>query len=378
MAVAKDTALIDSVRALRPLILEHAEAAEKARRVSTPVVDGMRDAGVFRTLVPRTFGGSEVHPAEFLGLIEDLATADASTAWVAMIGATSALTSAYIDEDAAREIFTPNTILAGVTAPRGMATPVEGGHNISWKSPFASGCEHSDYIALACPVSEQPSVLLAIVPMSQVKINDTWDVSGLRATGSHDVSVSDVFVPATHSFTLWPPTKPKHNAALFTFSMMGLLSIAVAGVALGAGRGALDDFREMAGAKTPTGRRKPLAEWSIAQAEYAQAEAALRSGRAFLVEAIDSMWDTIERGDRPNDEHRALVRLAATAATNGAVKAVDTAYNLAGGSAIYSKHALQRRFRDVHTLTAHVIVGTSSLEAAGRSLLGLTVPPGFL
>jgi len=381
MADARTAApLMDVVRALRPLVLEHADAAERGRRVPAPVIEAMTWAGVFHMLVPSALGGGEVHPAAFLAAVEELGRADASAAWVAMIGATSALASAYLEDSIAREIFGsgPGVIAAGVVAPRGLATPVEGGLNVSGRWAFASGCEHSQWIELACVVEGTPSVYFAIVPTSEIEIHDTWDVSGLRGTGSHDVSVHDVFVPQGHGYYFFPEDKPRRDGALYSFSLMGLLSVAVAAVALGVGRGALDDFRAIAGAKTPTGRRKPLAEWGIAQAEYAQAEAALRSGRAFLVDAIGTMWDTIEGGGLPSDDERALIRLAATTAVQGAVRAVDTAYNLAGGSSIYSKSALQRRFRDIHALTAHVMVGASSLEAAGRALLGLTVPPGFL
>ncbi|HUF53771.1 MAG TPA: acyl-CoA dehydrogenase family protein [Dehalococcoidia bacterium] len=205
----------------------------------------------------------------------------------------------------------------------------------------------------------------------------TWDVSGLCATGSHDVVASDVFVPHGYGYQLGT-ARPVHEGPLYGYSVLGLLSVAVAGVALGIGRGAPDDFRLLAGAKTPTGRRKALAEWSIAQARYAEAEGALRSGRAFLIEAVEGVWQTLVRGERPSDAQRAMVRLAASTAVVGATKAVDAAYDLAGGSAIYSDHTLQRRFRDIHTLTAHVMIGQSSFEAAGRALLGLPLSPGFL
>lgn len=372
--------LMDAVRALRPLVLEHAEAGEKARRIAAPVLDALKSAGVFHMLVPHALGGGEVHPTEMLAILEELGAADASTSWIAMIGSSGAMTCAYLEDAAAREILGDGrSEIAGVVAPKGTATPVAGGFRVTGQWPFASGCQTSQWIGLSCmtQMDGAPAVLYATVPTSEIEIHDTWDVSGLRATGSHDVSADDIFVPESRAF-YFLATRPKHPGHLYAFSMRGLLAVAVASVALGVGRGALDDLREIAGAKTPTGRNKPLVDWAITQVEYAQAEAALRSGRAFLIEAIDSMWDTVAAGGHTTDEQKALVRLAATTATLGAVKAVDTAYNLAGGSAIYAKSALQRRFRDVHALTAHVMVGTSSLEAAGRALLGLTVPPGFL
>lgn len=126
------------------------------------------------------------------------------------------------------------------------------------------------------------------------------------------------------------------------------------------------------------GRAKPLAELSHAQAEFAAAEASLRAGRAFLIESIEALWEIAEQGERASKEQRALVRLAATHASMSAVRATDIAYNLAGGTAIYSKSAFQRRFRDIHALSAHFMIGPSSLETAGRAMFGLDVPGRFL
>lgn len=381
MTIADNAALVDSVRALRPLVLEHADASEKARRVAAPVVDALTSAGVFHMLVPRALGGGEAKPLDLLGVLEELAAADASAAWVTMIGATSGLTSAYLAPDAAREIFGhgPGIFEAGVVAPRGAATPVDGGFRVNGRWPFASGCQLSQWIGLSCMTEKDgaPTVWYAMLPAAEVEIHNTWDVSGLRATGSHDVSAHDVFVPESRGF-YFMTTRPRHPGPLYAFSMRGLLAAAVASVALGVGRGALDDLREFAGAKVPTGRMKPLAESAVTQTEYSQAEAALRSGRAFLVEAITAMWETLQRGDTVTDEQRALLRLACSAAVQGAVRAVDASYGLGGGSSIYAGSPLQRRFRDIHTITQHLMIGPASWEAAGRALLGLTVPPGFL
>jgi alkylation response protein AidB-like acyl-CoA dehydrogenase len=189
--------------------------------------------------------------------------------------------------------------------------------------------------------------------------------------------VKDVFVPSEFAIA-WDRTKPLHPGPLYGFSIMGLFAPCVAAVALGIARGAMDEVLQTALTKIPVGRRKPLADWGVAQVEIAQAEAALRSGRAFLFEAVDEVWQTLVRGDEPSARQRALVRLAATMAAAGAVRVVDCAYNLGGGSSIYESSLQQRRFRDIHTLTQHNLVAPSSLEAAGRVLLGQELPPGFL
>jgi alkylation response protein AidB-like acyl-CoA dehydrogenase len=371
-----------SVERLLPLAAEHAEASERSRQLAEPVVEALRQAGVFQMLVPRAIGGGETDLAAAVRTFEELSRIDASTGWIAMIGATSAVTSAYLAEDVARRIYA-RSIVGGVVAPRGTATPEGDGYRVSGRWAFASGCEHSDWIALACLVPEEPlsegvpDQRFMLVPRKAIEVIDTWSVSGLRATGSHDVTVNHEVVRREHSYSMITG-RPRHGGPLYGFSIMGLLAVSVAAVALGIGRGAIDDISALAAAKTPTGRRKTLADWAVAQSAIAGAEAELRAGRAFLTEATDAMWQTLAAGERPSDRERALVRLAATQAVRGAVRAVDAAYDLGGGSSIYETNTLQRRFRDIHTLTAHIMIGPSSLEAAGRVLLGIDVPPGFL
>ena len=384
---AADPGLVEAARTLMPLIADHADAAERERRVAMPVVEALAEAGVFHMFVPRKFGGGEVDPATGVRTLEELAKADGSSGWIAMIGATTGVISAYLPEDTAREVYRPGVVTGGVVAPRGTAVATEGGYTVTGHWPFASGCEHSQWLACACLVqadgeferlpSGDPDIRMALFPTPAVEVIDTWHVSGLRGTGSHDVAVQDLFVPREYSYSI-AREGPKQPGPLYGFSMMGLLAVCVAAVALGIGRAALDEILAMAPKKMPVGRRKPISEWSVAQVALAEAEASLRSGRAFLMEAIGEMWQRLERGDPPPTEQRALVRLAASQAVLGAVQAVDIAYNMGGGTSIYESSRLQRQFRDVHTLTQHVMVGPSSLEAAGRALLGQDVPAGFL
>ncbi len=225
--------------------------------------------------------------------------------------------------------------------------------------------------------ADPPVSYFALIPTEKLEIIDTWDVSGLRATGSHDICARDVFVPDGYGYD-FGGARPLQDGPLYSLSIVGFLAVAVASVALGIGRGALDDLRDLATAKTPMGRAKPLAELNLAQAEFATAEASLRAGRAFLIEAIEALWERAERNERASKQQRALARLAATHAAQSAIRATDIAYSLAGGSAIYKKNPFERRFRDIHALSAHFMIGPSSLEAAGRALFGLDVPGRFL
>ena len=370
--------LVEVACSLAPLIAEHADAAERNRRVSAPVVEALAAAGVFHMFVPSVFGGGEMDVATGLRVLEELGKADGSTGWIAMIGATTGVVSAYFPEHVSREVYRPGVISGGVVAPRGTAVAEGDGYRVNGRWSFASGCEHSEWLACAClaQADRGPDVRMALFRTSDAEIIDTWHVSGLRGTGSHDIEVKDLLVPEDYTYSM--AAKPVQPGVLYGFSLMGLLAVSLAAVGVGIGRAALDEIREMAPRKTPVGRRKPLTGWNVAQVAIAEGEAALRSGRAFLLEAAGEMWATLERGEEPATEARALVRLAASQAVQGAVRAVDTAYNFGGGSSIYESSRLQRQFRDIHTLTQHVLVGPSSFEAAGRAMLGQEVPPGFL
>jgi alkylation response protein AidB-like acyl-CoA dehydrogenase len=209
-----------------------------------------------------------------------------------------------------------------------------------------------------------------LAPANEWTIHDTWHVSGLRGTGSHDIELDDVFVPAERSASLFT-TPAVQQGPLYSFAMFGLLAIAIAGVSIGIARGALKDLVAIAGGKTPTGSRRKLADRAVTQAETARAEAQLLAARAFLFDAIDLAWAAaLERGEVPI-ELRTGLRLAATHAAVAGAEVVDTAYRLAGGSAIYETSPLERRFRDAHAATQHMLVAPATWELTGRLLLGL-------
>ena len=218
----------------------------------------------------------------------------------------------------------------------------------------------------------QPETRLCLFPASEVSILDTWSVSGLRGTGSHDFEVRDAFVPERRTNVIGAD-RPWCDRPLYTFPIWGLLSLGIAGVALGLGRAAIDELVRLAGGKVPIGSQRRLAERVAVQEQVARAEASLRGARAFLFEAIDSMWQVALRGDKPSIEDRALVRLAATNTAWSAAGVVDAMYTSGGGTSNYNSSPLQRHFRDVHALTQHVMIQPTTWDMTGRIFLGL--PP---
>ena len=360
---------VEAARRLAPTAAELAAAAERDRQLAEPLVAALADAGLFRLCVPAAAGGLEAHPGTLVAAVRALAAGDAAAGWCVAIAATSGLVAGYLPEAAAREIYAePATVVAGVFAPKGRATPEPGGFRVSGRWPFASGCRHADWLMGGCVVDGGMRLMLA--PGEQFTIHDTWHVMGLRGTGSHDIELDGVYIPAERTASVLgdPPLQP---GPLYAFPLFGLLALAIAAVSLGIARGALDDLIALAGGKVPTGGKRTLAERGTVQAEVARAEAAVRAAGALLDEAIGAAWERAVAGAGVDVEQRAALRLAATHATAVSTRATDTAYTLAGGSALYESSPLQRRVRDAHAATQHMLVAPATWELTGRVLLGM-------
>jgi alkylation response protein AidB-like acyl-CoA dehydrogenase len=377
-----DVEVVEAAAGLAAEAAAAAPATEENRRLPATLVAGMADAGVYRLLVPEAAGGLEAHPAVLLEAVEALARGDGAAGWCAAICATSGLLAGYLPPAAASEVYAqPRAISGGVFAPKGRAVPDGDGFRVTGRWPFASGCEDCTWLMGGSVVDDgdggvrklqngMPDVRLMLAPAGEVAIHDTWHVMGLRGTGSHDIEFDGVHVPAERSASLFSD-RPVATGPLYAFPLFGLLALAIGAVGLGIARGALDDIEAIAGGKTPTGSRRTLAERPATQSEVARAEASLRAARALLLESVHEAWaSAVERGEVPV-ERRAALRMAATHAATAGASVTAAAYGLGGGSAVYERSALPRRFRDANVATHHMLVGPATWELTGRILLGL-------
>lgn len=356
---------------------------EKARRIPPAVVEALTDGALLRMSVPKSVGGPQVDPLTQAIAIETLARADASTAWCTMIASSTGLVGAYLEPATLKEIYgDPRAASCGVYAPKGFAQEVPGGFKLTGQWAFGSGCEHSSWrMGGAILLGEDgpklgrngmPDFRLMLFPAKDSKVVDTWDVSGMRGTGSHDLVVEELFVPAHHTFS--PITdQPKETGPLYRFPLFGFLAAQVAAVGLGIARGALDEFKKLAVDKTPLGAKRSIANRGVVQLQVAQAEAKVRSARALLFGTLETMFEAAERGESFDVPTKAGLRLAATHAVTSSAEAVDLVYGLGGASSIYSASPLQRQFRDIHVVTQHAMVAPTIHELVGRALLGLEV-----
>lgn len=390
--VEDETDVLAAADALAPDVAARAGEIEQNRFLPQDIAKQFAAAGFYRLCVPQAYGGLEAPPATLIRVIERLARADGSAAWCAFIGATSGAVAAFLPPDAAREVFgDPMTITAGVFAPRGKAKRESrdgvDGYVVDGRWQWGSGSRNAHWImggSLICDADGKPETdeagrpfnRMMIARASEVSLLDTWDVSGLCGTGSTDFEFRDMFVPHARSVDLVRDTALVRP--LYAFPTFGLLALGIAGVSLGLARAAIDDLLGLAGGKTPQGSQKPLALRATAQTDVAEAEAVLRSARAFLFEAVEEAWEAASATGEITVDHRRDVRLACTHAARSGARAVDLMYTLAGGTSVYRTSPLQRIFRDAHVATQHMMVAAPTLELAGRLFLDVPTDTALL
>lgn len=371
--------LLAAARGFQAELRQRAAEIESGRQLPADIAQRFAEAGFYRACVPEAYGGLEVDPLTLSMLIETVAHADGSAAWCVMIGATTGLLGGYMPAANARDLFADkNLILAGVYAPRGKAME-EGDHylvNGRWQ--WGSGSPNAKYIAGGCLVMQNgqpqttpsgvPISRMMLVPKADTELAGNWDVSGLCGTGSQDFAYKNVRVPKAMSVGLI--TDKPLQRPLYAFPAFGILAAGISSVMLGLARAAITELIALAGGKTPEGHRKPLATRTKTQEDVAEAEALVRSARAYFHESIDTAWEEAKKGGKLSVNARRDMRLSATHAAHASARAVDLMYNLGGGSSVYKTSPLQRIFRDVHVASQHMMVAPPTMELAGKLLLG--------
>lgn len=365
-----------AARRLAPSVAALRDRFDEDRRLPPELVEDLHAAGLFRLWLPRALGGTELAPVPFLQVFEELARQDGSVGWCALIPAGSARLAGAMEEDAARTIFGAGRgIVVGTLNPSGRATSVPGGYRVSGRWGYGSFIDHADWLLGNC-VTDDGGLRLCFFPRSAAEVIDVWHVTGLRATGSNDYQVAELFVPERHSVPLTdfqPPARAP--GPLYRIFMTSVFASSIAAVALGIARAAIEELLAIGAGKRIAGTAVALRDKAMAQADLARAEALLGSGRAYLFTELERLWDATVAGRADMLHERATVKLAACHATDCAIQAVDLAYRLAGGAALRQGCRLDRCFRDIHTAGQHVVVSSpANLETVGKVLFGL--PPG--
>lgn len=375
--------LLESVRQIEPVLRRHAQTAERARQLSDDVVVAMRDRGLYRLWRPRIFGGLEIDPMSGCRVFEEIARLDSAAGWNLQLSCAWDPLGAWFSDEGAREVFgQSDTILGGAFFPARRAVRVTGGYQVTGQTPFVSGAHQCSWFLGLAHVFEddqplvapngEPVALLTACPSHDARILDTWDTLGMRGTGSHDVAMTDVFVPEHRTAPLVPLQRPgaAYDGPLYRFTIWASVA-ALAPIATGIARAMIDELVHTARTKTPSYTTKTLRERSVVQSQIAQAEARLGAARAYLYEVLQQVWDRAVEGETITLQQKVKVQLAATHAVAAAAEAVDLVHAASGTSGIRNTHQFQRHFRDAHTITQHGFISASRYESAGQLLLGL-------
>jgi indole-3-acetate monooxygenase len=374
---------LNRARDIGPRLEAAAAEIEAGRELPEPIVDALIECGLFRLLLPRSLGGAELPPALYVPVIEEVARHDASTAWCLGQACGCSMTAAYLDPAIAAEIFGGKRgIVAWGPPGSGEARAVSGGYRLTGSWSFASGMHHATWLGAHVAVAAAdgapwaspdggPVLRTLLFPKSQATISDTWNVVGLRGTGSDTYTVSDLFVPHAYAVERGPGAKPRETGQLYYFSSSNLYSVGFAGVALGIARGVLGAFVELARDKIPRGARHTLRDNNVIQAQVAQCEARIGAARAFLLRALGEIWLEVGCQGAVGPDHNATIRLASTWAIHQAREAVLTLYHAAGATAIFDANPFERRFRDINTVVQQYQGRQAHFEAVGQVLLGL-------
>lgn len=379
--------LVERARALAPLIRQEADAIEQTRRLTEPVVSALIDNGLYRSLLPKSLGGAEAPLATFMQMQEEIAKADASTAWCLGQCSVCAVISAYMDHDAADEIFNtaPGILAWGAVNHDVRAEP--GGYRANARWEFASGSRHASWLGAHVRITEadgtprrksdgSPEIRTILFPISSATMYDVWDVIGLRGTGTDSYSVDNLFIPEKFAALRDEPHALREKGPLYQIPTNTIYSMGFAATSLGVARAQFDAVVELSRKKTPQGLTA-MKENSAVQAQIGRTEAKLRRARAYLFATAAEVWDDLVAGNALTEAHRIALRLAATSTIHESTEIVTSAYHMVGATAVFRAQGFERRLRDMHAINQQLQARDTHYEDVGKAILSgnLAGPP---
>jgi 3-hydroxy-9,10-secoandrosta-1,3,5(10)-triene-9,17-dione monooxygenase len=378
---------LQRVRALIPAIRERALPAERLRRLPEETFAEFQEAGLFRCLQPKRYGGFELDPGTLYQAVMEIGAVCGSTAWILGVIGIHNWHLALFASQAQDDVWGKDTGIQVSTslAPTGTVTRVDGGFRLRGRWSFSSGCDFCQWAALGGLVpplgdGDAPDMRTFLVPRSDYTIDDTWYVVGLCGTGSKDVVVDDAFVPEyrTHSyrdaFYLTNPGAAVNDAPLYRLPFGLVFPACISSPAIGVALGALEAFRDQTTIRISPRDRSRVAEDPFAQLALAEAAAEVTAARDRLLGNFAEAMRTVRDGTALSLAQRARYRWDTAKAVDRSVRAVDRLFEASGGRGVFLDNPIQRAWRDVHAIRAHA--GNNLERAAfvfGRSEFGL--PP---
>jgi len=372
-----------AARAMGEIIVMHRDDTETNRRLADPIVRAMTDSRLSRVSLPKELDGLALPRVELLRVLEELATHEAAVPWILWNMSFAQLLSRFLHPTVRAEVFADTSwMYAQSTRFKGLAEPEGDGYRINGRWDLVSGCELADWLFLFCLVTKDgqvqatdhgPMIRCVILRKGQYEVLDTWHSGGLRGSGSHDVVVKDVLVPASH--TLWvsdPSTldEPIGRVAISPPDIGGF-----AAMMLGLAQKSVDTVVEMAHTNVTPGPAPDLRDRAAAQRAVAVRRAGLAGARSHLHACVDVIWQRAVDNDTCTNEDRAAAFGAIDHAAALAADTINEMAGLAGTRALYTSSPLERIHRDQHTMMRHLAAMPIWAENAGQVMFGMN--PAF-
>jgi alkylation response protein AidB-like acyl-CoA dehydrogenase len=372
--------LVERARAIAPLIAGEADQIERTRRLTPAVVGALIENGLYRALLPQSLGGSEAAPEIFMQMLEEIAKADASTAWCLGQNSVCAMIAAALDHDTAHEIFNtaPGILAWGAVAHEARA--VEGGYRVTARWDFASGSRQASWLGAHVRIigtdgtprknaDGSPEMRTILFPLASAVMHDVWQAIGLAGTGTDSYEVHDLFIPDRFAAFRDVPAALREPAPLYRLPTGSTYSLGFAAVSLGVARATLDAAIALARAKHQSLAASAMRDNQAVQGLIGRTEGDLRAARAYLYATANAMWRDLAATGTFSPAHRSAVRLAATWTIQQSAKVVDTAYHMAGATAVFRSNPFERRFRDMHAITQQIQARDTHYEDVGKAIL---------
>jgi alkylation response protein AidB-like acyl-CoA dehydrogenase len=382
---------VQAAAALRSVIRSYREDIEREQRLPKALVEQFHAAGFYSLVIPRELGGLQADPLTYVRVVELLAEGAGAAGWNLANNSICQLIALGLPDEGVHEIYAADTVIAGTAViGGGRAIPVDGGYRVTGRWPFGSGCQESFWMLGSFQIldGDQPrrspdgaSVYWrGFFQRSEAQIVEgSWDVSGLRATGSFDWTVEDVFlperrtmvhagVPLDNQWKRWPGVS-------YSLPAQAWVGPHHSAVITGIARAGIDALIELAGEKTPRGRTGRLCENPQVQDAVGRADAILNAGRAYRSAMITELWNTVAAGEDTTLEQRARCRLAAVHATDSAREAMDLMYRHGGSTSFRRESRLAECWRDLHVVGQTAGLAPEWYPIGGRVLLNMDPGP---
>lgn len=363
--------LIEAFEKITPLVREHAQSAEQAGRLAKPVVDAMVEAGVARLFLAQPLGGLEVDPLTCARVTETLARADSAAGWFVMVANAARLMASTWPEGLVEQLFaqTPDTLIAASGNKPLQGEKTAAGYLLNGTNGFVSGCHHAEWFMT--PFSAGNARFMALLPMADCEILETWTAWGMRGTGSNDVKVTNQTVPFERVVSIDEPAGKNryHSGTLYRCPGRVLFATYVP-ITLVLAEQALAALAELAQTKTPAGVAAKLRDRSIAQIKYGRGLATFRSAKLYFHDALAVAYDRAGQGQDASPEQKADLYLAGTHAVQASAEVVRLVADAAGTSVIFEDQPLARIVRDMEMLRHHGFANESRYGSVTQQLWG--------